>query len=206
MAVTPEHELGSTVTELKTESEEMTLDELIAEMAKLKLAESRVHKLNDYQRKALERIAELQSKQATEELTSPEIAQLALLKDTVRTGEPPPSFVHINDLLLERVGPEAFKRIQKRKSELEAERKALKDLNDEMQRQVELLQKPVSTPIGPMLNTSNLSGVSTPGTYVVEIGERGVVNSAHLITPKEVSAMKPNLWTRFARLFRKTNE
>jgi hypothetical protein len=205
-----ETETGDSASEMAP-NQELTLDELIDQMAKLKLAEKAVSGLTEYQRQALERIAELQAKRANgEELTSPETIQLELLTETARTGEPPASIVKTNDLLLKRIGPEAFKRVQKRRAQLEADTAALKASNDEMQRQLELISKTENMPVPnqPLFNGNSLrSRVSTPGTYVVEVAEGGVVTEAYAITPKQVAAMtaKPSLWARFINLFRKTS-
>lgn len=204
-----ESETGDSASDLAP-SQELSLDELIDQMTKLRLAEKAVSGLTEYQRQALERIAELKSRvDSGETLSSPEQIQLELLTETARTGEPPPSIVKTNDLLLKRIGPEAFKRVQKRREQMEADTAALKASNDELQRQLELVTRDAPTPNQPLFNGNSLrTRVSVAGTYVVEVAEGGVVTEAHLITPKQVEAMtaKPSLWTRFTNLFRKNNE
>jgi len=179
----------------------------------LKTAQSELDALvepwNEGAQKVLEELASLQARmdEGKEPLTDLEMNYLGNLRDALKVGDHPPEYVGVQDLLLKKVGPEKFKRIQMRKAEHEAERDLLRQTNDELQRQVELMIKANETPIpigagGDVVvyNTDSIPRTTAPGTYVVEVGAKGRVTAAHLITPKEA---KPKLtfWERVVKTF-----
>jgi len=105
----------------------------------LKTAQSELDALvepwNEGAQKVLEELASLQARmdEGKEPLTDLEMNYLGNLRDALKVGDHPPEYVGVQDLLLKKVGPEKFKRIQMRKAEHEAERDLLRQTNDELQ-------------------------------------------------------------------------
>jgi len=197
----PQRELSEEeVTQLTNSYRQMKEAEAVLAMSHLDTGPGRRQQI-------LETIIDLEKKPAAE-LTATEAEHLRNLRRIVSANfKEVPTFVFVEDLLLKKLGPERFKAWKSKKASHQEELESLVKVNDELQRQVELLQRTspsVSVPNSPVSFDVNSFGTDPrtgivvqrqAGTYVVEVDERGVVTSAFLVTPKAPGRIKSWLKT-----------
>lgn len=211
-----EEDNGFSVSSKNLTSEEV--QRAVLRYKELKDAEAQLRSLvgsDQGRQRALEELATLEAKSSTEELTDVEKDIVLNLREVIRSGVPAPTHVYLESLLLKRVGPEKYKKIQLKRENHAQELDFLERSNAELQRQVDLISKlenvPVETDIGPTFSVdafqNDRSGVTIkrePGSYLVEVDRKGKVTAAFRVTPKTLpDDMRPTRWQRIKAFFKR---
>ncbi len=122
----------------------------------------------------------LQAKLAVrEELTDFETEYRRNLIMALTTGSEGATRVHVQELLLKKVGPEKYARIARRFQDHQRELKILQDINEELNKQIEMTAPRPASADAPMQLAYR---PFEPGCYLIEADGRGNITSSYKVT------------------------